>query len=63
MQDKNFGFGMTVLGGVAGVLLALVLLTVAMPFLLVFSIFSPDNWDQFLLGMIGMEDLTFEIEI
>ncbi len=62
MQDKNLMFSLEAVGGAAGVLVTLALLTVAMPVALVFSLFSGKSWDDFWGGIIpGLTDINIDL--
>jgi len=63
MPEKNLLFSVEILGGFLGVALSLVLLTVAMPFALIYSVFSGKTWDSFLGGILGIPEEGFTVNL
>lgn len=61
MQEKNLLFSLEVLGGFVGLALVLTLLTVAMPFALVYSLFSGESWDSFLNRLTGLGEISIDL--
>lgn len=61
MQEKNLLFSLEVLGGFVGLVVVLATLTVAMPFALVYSLFSGDSWDSFLTRVTGLGEIAIDL--